>query len=333
MKKFLLGLLIILIAFAGVTAYLWQGFQSFTQKSLGLQQELAVEKGQSAFGLGQKWYDQGLIDNYYYYQILMRLKPELRDIKAGDYHVTPEMTAVDVLEKLVAGDVITYQVTLVEGANIYEVLVALSKNKDLKQTFNDQQDFDRIWEQLRFTGKNYPEGLFFADTYQFTKGDSDLDILKRAHKRLNQVLLEEWDERADELPYERPYEALIMASIIEIETAVPAERNQISGVFVRRLERGMLLQTDPTIIYGLLPDFDGNIRRRDIRNPHQWNTYVHKGLPPTPIAIVGRDAIHAAMQPAPGDTLYFVAKGDGSHHFSRTLSEHNRAVRKYQLKR
>ena len=333
MKKFLLGLLIILIAFAGVTAYLWQGFQSFTQKSLGLQQELAVEKGQSAFGLGQKWYDQGLIDNYYYYQILMRLKPELRDIKAGDYHVTPEMTAVDVLEKLVAGDVITYQVTLVEGANIYEVLVALSKNKDLKQTFNDQQDFERIWEQLRFTGKNYPEGLFFADTYQFTKGDSDLDILKRAHKRLNQVLLEEWDERADELPYERPYEALIMASIIEKETAVPAERNQISGVFVRRLERGMLLQTDPTIIYGLLPDFDGNIRRRDIRNPHQWNTYVHKGLPPTPIAIVGRDAIHAAMQPAPGDTLYFVAKGDGSHHFSRTLSEHNRAVRKYQLKR
>ena len=333
MKKFLLGLLIILIAFAGVTAYLWQGFQSFTQKSLGLQQELAVEKGQSAFGLGQKWYDQGLIDNYYYYQILMRLKPELRDIKAGDYHVTPEMTAVDVLEKLVAGDVITYQVTLVEGANIYEVLVALSKNKDLKQTFNDQQDFDRIWEQLRFTGKNYPEGLFFADTYQFTKGDSDLDILKRAHKRLNQVLLEEWDERADELPYEQPYEALIMASIIEKETAVPAERNQISGVFVRRLERGMLLQTDPTIIYGLLPDFDGNIRRRDIRNPHQWNTYVHKGLPPTPIAIVGRDAIHAAMQPAPGDTLYFVAKGDGSHHFSRTLSEHNRAVRKYQLKR
>jgi UPF0755 protein len=333
MKKFLVFLLIVLIAFAGVTAYLWQGFQNFVDKPLGLEQELKVEKGQSAFGLGQQWRDQGLIDNYYYYQILMRLKPELRDIKAGDYKVTAEMTTVDVLKKLVAGDVITYQVTLVEGANIYEVLASLKNNGDLVQTLDNKQDFDRTWQQLEFTGKDYPEGLFFADTYQFTKGDTDLDILKRAHKRLNQVLDEEWAKRAPDLPYEQPYQALIMASIVEKETAVPSERSQISGVFVRRLERGMLLQTDPTIIYGLLPDFDGNIRRRDIRNPHQWNTYVHKGLPPTPIAIVGRDAIHAAMNPAPGDTLYFVAKGDGSHHFSRTLSEHNRAVRKYQLKR
>ena len=263
----------------------------------------------------------------------MRLKPELRDIKAGNYAVTSNMTAVDILQKLVAGDVISYQVTLVEGANIYEVLAALAKNKDLVQTIDDKQVFAQDWHQLSFTGNDYPEGLFFADTYQFTKGDTDIDILKRAHERLNRVLEEEWAKRADGLPYEEPYEALIMASIIEKETAVPSERSQISGVFVRRLERGMLLQTDPTIIYGLLPDFDGNIRRRDIRNPHQWNTYVHKGLPPTPIAIVGRDAIHAAMNPADGETLYFVAKGDGSHYFSKTLAEHNRAVRKYQLKR
>ena len=263
----------------------------------------------------------------------MRLKPELRDIRAGNYAVTPDMTAIDVLEKLVAGDVITYRVTLVEGANIYEVLAALASNQDLVQTIDDQQEFAKIWHQLKFTGKDYPEGLFFADTYQFTKGDTDVDILKRAHKRLNDVLEEEWASRAQGLPYEQAYEALIMASIIEKETAVPSERAQISGVFVRRLERGMLLQTDPTIIYGLLPEFDGNIRRKDIRNPHEWNTYVHKGLPPTPIAIVGRDAIHAALNPADGDTLYFVAKGDGSHHFSKTLAEHNRAVRKYQLKR
>lgn len=333
MKKFLLFLLVVVIAFAGVTAYLWHGFQGFVDKPLGLQQELEVKKGQSAFGLGQQWYDEGRIDNYYYYQILMRLKPELRDIKAGNYAVTSNMTAVDILQKLVAGDVISYQVTLVEGANIYEVLAALAKNKDLVQTIDDKQVFAQDWHQLSFTGNDYPEGLFFADTYQFTKGDTDIDILKRAHERLNRVLEEEWAKRADGLPYEEPYEALIMASIIEKETAVPSERSQISGVFVRRLERGMLLQTDPTIIYGLLPDFDGNIRRRDIRNPHQWNTYVHKGLPPTPIAIVGRDAIHAAMNPADGETLYFVAKGDGSHYFSKTLAEHNRAVRKYQLKR
>lgn len=333
MKKFLLFLLIVLIAFAGVTAYLWQGFQKFVDQPLGLEQELTVVKGESAFGLGQEWHDQGLIDNYYYYQILMRLKPELRDIKAGDYRVTADMTAVDILKKIVAGKVITYQVTLVEGANIYEVLASLKSQKDLVQTLDNKQDFELTWQQLEFTGRDYPEGLFFADTYQFTKGDTDLDILKRAHKRLNQVLDEEWSNRAPDLPYDEPYQALIMASIVEKETAVPSERAQISGVFVRRLEKGMLLQTDPTIIYGLLPDFDGNIRRRDIRNPHQWNTYVHKGLPPTPIAIVGRDAIHAAMNPAPGDTLYFVAKGDGSHHFSKTLREHNRAVRKYQLNR
>ena len=308
MKKFFIFILIVLIAFAGVTAYLWQGFQTFVERPLGLEQELEVKKGESAFGLGQQWYDQGRIENYYYYQILMRLKPELRDIRAGNYAVTPDMTAIDVLEKLVAGDVITYRVTLVEGANIYEVLAALASNQDLVQTIDDQQEFAKIWHQLKFTGKDYPEGLFFADTYQFTKGDTDVDILKRAHKRLNDVLEEEWASRAQGLPYEQAYEALIMASIIEKETAVPSERAQISGVF-------------------------GNIRRKDIRNPHEWNTYVHKGLPPTPIAIVGRDAIHAALNPADGDTLYFVAKGDGSHHFSKTLAEHNRAVRKYQLKR
>lgn len=333
MKKTLLFLVIILIAFAGAAMYLWQGFQTFVKQPLELKQELVIEKGQSAFGLGQEWRDSGRIDNYYYYQLLMRLKPELRNIKAGTYHVAADMTVVDILEKLVAGDVVNYQMTLIEGANIYETLKTLAGSPHLIQTIDSQQDFEQIWKQLDFTGKDYPEGLFFADTYQFTQGDSDIDILKRANKRLNQVLEQEWASRAKELPYETPYQALIMASIIEKETAVPSERAEISGVFVRRIKRGMLLQTDPTIIYGLLPDFDGNIRRHDIKNPHQWNTYVHKGLPPTPIAIVGREAIHAAMHPAPGDTLYFVAKGDGSHHFSKTLREHNRAVRQYQLNR
>ncbi|WP_223668839.1 endolytic transglycosylase MltG [Kangiella shandongensis] len=331
MKKFFLVILIILIAFAGVTAYFWQGFKAFAKQPLGLNQELTVVAGETATGLGQQWYEEGRIDNFYYYQLLMRMKPGLRDIKAGNYRVTADMTVVDVLQKLVAGDVITYQVTLVEGANIYELLDAMARHDDLVHTIDTKDYFD-VWQQLNFTGKDYPEGLFFADTYQFTKGDSDIDILKRAHNKLQQVLVDEWSQRAKDLPYEQPYEALIMASIIEKETAVPSERAEIAGVFVRRLKRGMLLQTDPTIIYGLLPDFDGNIRRRDIHNPHQWNTYVHKGLPPTPIAIVGRDAIHAALQPVPGETLYFVAKGDGSHHFSKTLAEHNRAVRRYQLK-
>ena len=146
-------------------------------------------------------------------------------------------------------------------------------------------------------GKHYAEGVFFADTYQFTDGDSDIDILARSYQAMRNVLAEEWANKADNLPYKTPYEALIMASIIEKETAVPSERPEIAGVFVRRLEKGMLLQTDPTIIYGLLPEFDGDIRRKDIRNPHPWNTYVHKGLPPSPIAMVGREANSCGVTP------------------------------------
>lgn len=334
MKKPILTFFILLvIIFSGITWYLWNGFQEFIQQPLGIEQELDVEKGTSAYSLGRKWQEQDVIEQFYYFQLLLKLKPELRSIKAGNYKITPDMTAVDVLQKLVAGDVIKYQFSVIEGSNIYELLVALQANSDLKHEIDYGQEFSDIFKSMEFVGHSHPEGMFYADTYQFIKGDSDLDILKRAHDRLQVILDEEWSGRADGLPYETPYQALIMASIVEKETAVPAERPEISGVFVRRMAKNMLLQTDPTIIYGLLPEFDGNIRRNDIRNPHPWNTYVHRGLPPTPIAMVGREAIQAALNPKPGDTLYFVAKGDGSHHFSKTLEEHNRAVRKYQLNR
>ncbi|WP_018624997.1 endolytic transglycosylase MltG [Kangiella aquimarina] len=334
MKKPILTFFILLVLiFSGITWYLWNGFQEFIQQPLGLEQELDVEKGTSAYSLGRKWQKQDVIEQFYYYQLLLKLKPELRSIKAGNYKITPDMTAVDVLQKLVAGDVIKYQFSVIEGSNIYELLVALQANPDLVHELNYEKEYADIFRSMQFVGQSHPEGMFYADTYQFIKGDSDLDILKRAHDRLLTILDQEWSGRADGLPYETPYQALIMASIIEKETAVPAERPEISGVFVRRMAKNMLLQTDPTIIYGLLPEFDGNIRRNDIRNPHPWNTYVHRGLPPTPIAMVGREAIQAALNPKPGDTLYFVAKGDGSHHFSKTLEEHNRAVRKYQLNR
>lgn len=334
MKKPILTFFILLVLiFSGITWYLWNGFQEFIQQPLGIEQELDVAKGTSAYSLGREWQQEEIIEQFYYYQLLLKLKPELRPIKAGNYKITPEMTAVDVLQKLVAGDVIKYQFSVIEGSNIYELLLALQANSDLKHEIDYGQEFSDIFKSMEFVGQSHPEGMFYADTYQFTKGDSDLDILKRAYGRLQSVLDEEWAKRADALPYETPYQALIMASIIEKETAVPAERPEISGVFVRRMAKNMLLQTDPTIIYGLLPEFDGNIRRNDIRNPHPWNTYVHRGLPPTPIAMVGREAIQAALNPKPGDTLYFVAKGDGSHHFSKTLEEHNRAVRKYQLNR
>jgi UPF0755 protein len=179
----------------------------------------------------------------------------------------------------------------------------------------------------------HPEGLFFPSTYRFDDGDSDADILRRAYRRMQRVLDDAWAKRDPELPYATPYEALIMASIVEKETGQADEREAIAGVFVRRLRRGMKLQTDPTVIYGLGAAFDGNLRRADLRRDTPYNTYTRHGLPPTPIALPGAAAIEAALHPADGKALYFVAKGDGSHHFSDSLRQHNNAVRRYQLKR
>ncbi len=333
-NKVLLFLLIVLVLFAGMTFVMWQGYQSFLSKPLGLSQDLTVKKGTSAYKLGKQWQKDGVIKNFYNYQLLLKMKPELRHIKAGEYEISPEMTAQQVLQKLVDGKVISYQFSIIEGSNIYEMLANLAADLRLQASINGLEALNQAFADK---SQQHLEGMFFADTYQFSKGDSDLDLLKRAQQQLNKVLQQEWQNRAENLPYKNPYEALIMASIIEKETAIPEERPIIAGVFVRRLQKGMKLQTDPTIIYGLVADpninYDGNIRRKDKTNPHAWNTYVHFGLPPTPIAMVGREAIHAALHPADGKALYFVAKGDGSHYFSATLAEHNRAVRKYQLKR
>jgi len=179
----------------------------------------------------------------------------------------------------------------------------------------------------------FPEGRFFPDTYRYVRGMSDVDLLKQAYNRLDEVLAEEWTRRAADVPYVDPYHALIMASLVEKETGVPQERAQIAGVFVRRLQMGMLLQTDPTVIYGLGERYNGKLTRASLKEPTPYNTYVIAGLPPTPISLVGREAIHAALNPVPGSSLYFVARGDGSHVFSADLDAHNNAVREFQLKR
>lgn len=266
-------------------------------------------------------------------KIYGRLFPQVARIRAGEYQLSPGTTVGEWLAMMREGQVLRRQLTLVEGWRLSDVIKLLNSHELLE---GDVVDGDGLWQQLDIEAPlaASPEGLMFPDTYDYQRGDSPADILRRAYQRMLAVLEEEWQTRSAGLPYASPYEALIMASIIEKETAVASERGTIAGVFVRRLQRGMLLQTDPTIIYGLGDSFDGNLRSRHLRDAsNPYNTYAHRGLPPTPIALAGREAIHAALHPEPGDALFFVARGDGSHQFSATLAEHEAAVRRYQLQR
>ncbi len=254
-----------------------------------------------------------------------------QQIKPGEYLLPTNSTAESMLMLLQSGQVIKYQVTLPEGITLARALSILAQQEPLKKTVAGTKD-PRLLDMIK--PYSLPEGLFFPDTYNYVRGDTDWSILQRSHSAMLAVLQEEWSQRATLLPYESPYEALIMASIIERETGFPEERGKISGVFVRRLQKGMLLQTDPTVIYGLGIEFDGNLQRSHLtEDSNSYNTYRHPGLPPTPIALPGRAAITAALHPEIGSSLYFVARGDGGHLFSDTLAEHNRAVREYQLQR
>lgn len=253
------------------------------------------------------------------------------EIKAGEYEITPGLTARQFLALIVSGKVVQYAITIPEGWTFRQILKTVAANPHLVHTLADADD-STIMAMLGHPGQQ-PEGRFFPDTYLFPAGTGDVDFLKRAYRTMAQVLAEEWQQRAAGLPYHTPYQALIMASIIEKETAIPDERYKIAGVFVRRLQRGIKLQTDPTVIYAVGDTFNGDITNRDLKLDSPYNTYRYAGLPPTPIAAPGRESIRAALQPAAGDELYFVATGDGRHHFSTTLAEHNRAVAKYQLKK
>lgn len=252
-------------------------------------------------------------------------------IKAGEYTLSPNDTPVTLLQKLVEGNVVSYSVTLVEGSTFKEAVAVLHRQDKLKKLLKGLSQ-QQVLEQLNLDIA-HPEGWFFPDTYHYIAGDSDKDILLRAHRAMRKVLDTQWQAKAEGLPYNEAYEALIMASIVEKETGVAYEREEIAGVFVRRLQKRMRLQTDPTVIYGMGEAYNGNITRRDLKTPTPYNTYVIKGLPPTPIAMPGREAIYAALHPAHGSALYFVAKGDGTHYFSASLDEHLTAVAKYQKRR
>lgn len=253
-------------------------------------------------------------------------------LQVGEYRLAPGMTVRQLLSQLQRGEVVQRSVTLVEGWSFSQFRTALASAERLQHSLPDDWSNSRVMAELELE-HDHPEGLFFPDTYQYTLGMSDRDILLRAYQRMQQELEAAWAQRAEGLPIETPYEALILASIIEKETGVPHERGEIAGVFTRRLQKGMRLQTDPTVIYGMGEDWQGNIRRSDLRRPTPYNTYTIDGLPPTPIAMPGRDSLLAAVNPTPGKSLYFVARGDGSHVFSSTLQEHNQAVRHFQILR
>jgi len=250
-------------------------------------------------------------------------------IRAGEFELQPGLTPRLALNYLLEGPFVQYPVSFIEGTTVREALAALWRSPKLLPSLQSSDDL-QILAALNSPSASL-EGLLFPDTYFYTAGTTDLSILRRAAARLDEVLAEEWAVRAENLPYQSPYEALIMASIIEKESGTFSEREEIAGVFVRRLESGMRLQSDPTVIYGMGAAYNGNIRRVDLETLTPYNTYRIDGLPPSPIALSGRDAIHASLHPQAGSYLYFVARGDGGHVFSTTLEEHNAAVRRYQL--
>lgn len=249
------------------------------------------------------------------------------EIKSGEYEIDPGATPVDVLNKLVAGNTRAYRFTIIPGWRFSELRKALANKDAVKITLAGKSPGE-VMDAIGAKGK-YPEGWFLPNTYFFPRGTTDVEILKRAYHAMQDLLKRQWAKRESGLPLDSPYDALILASIIEKETALPKERPRVAGVFIRRLKIGMRLQADPTVIYGI-DNFHGNIQRSDLEADTPYNTYQNPGLPPTPIAMPSPASIHAALHPADGDALYFVATGHGGHKFSETYAEHKRAVRKYQ---
>lgn len=265
---------------------------------------------------------------------LLRLYARLTDsaqVQAGEYFIAPKTSPRQLLAMLRRGEVVLHQVTFVEGWTYRQALAELHRHNNIEPLLEDKSADQQL--KLLDLGLEHPEGWFFPDTYHYASGTSDVEILRRAHNKMRSLLDVLWEARELGLPYETPYQALTMASIVERETGAPWEREQIAGVFVRRLQKGMRLQTDPTVIYGMGDAYQGKIGRADLRRPTPYNTYTISGLPPTPIALPGAEALKASLNPAEGDTFYFVARGDGTHVFSQTLAEHNKAVREYQIKR
>ena len=324
--KGLLALLVLSAIAAGAWLY-W-----FASQPLPLPRapfDFTVRTGAGLKAVSRQLAAEGLLAEGESLWILARILGKAPAVQAGTYRLTEPLTPVQLLDKLARGDVMLVEMRFIEGTTFKQWLAQLAAQPHLRQTLAGKAPAEAA--ALVGVPDGSPEGWFFPDTYRFAPGISDVELLKRAHGIMKRKLDEAWAARDPAVPLKTPYEALTLASIIEKETGAPVERPLIASVFYNRLKRGMRLQTDPTVIYGIGDKYDGNIRKKDLTTDTPWNTYTRDGLPPTPIAMPGAGSLQAVAKPAQSEFLYFVGKGDGSHQFSRTLEEHNRGVARYQL--
>lgn len=330
MKRILKGFLLVVVVLGALSGYGLHAVWQWLHDPVGRPSTIQVDRGDSVRSIELKLDSQGFIQWPRVWSLYARyMQPQ--PLLAGEYAIFPSGTLIELLGNMQTGKVVQHKITLVEGATVQQMLDLIHQSDAIKPMLEGASALT-VAAKLDLA---YPsaEGWIFPDTYYYTRNTTDVDLLKRAVKAMQVALEEEWPNRADGLPYDTPYQALIMASIVERETGSGGERARIAGVFVRRMAVGMRLQTDPTVIYGMGDRYDGNITKRDLRDDTPYNTYTRDGLTPTPISNPGRASIHAALNPDKGFSLYFVAKGDGTHHFSDTLTGHNWAVRRYQIDR
>ena len=318
------------VLFIVVSLVLLTGFRSLYMpiSSQGEASIFEVSAGSSLSRVAMELASEGVIQGPQLFKLLALWRGVDQQIKVGEYRLESGISPAELLTKMVVGDTIQYRVTLVEGWTFRQALQAIGRSEKIDARL--QSATDQELAALLEIDRPSPEGQLFPDTYFYSAGTTDVEILRRAHRRLQQMLASAWESRLGALPYDNAYEALILASIIEKESALGTERGHISGVFIRRLESGMRLQSDPTVIYGLGENYSGDLSRADLAATTAYNTYRIEGLPPTPIALAGMESINASLNPLPSEYLYFVARGDGSHEFSSSLAEHNDAVNRYQ---
>lgn len=325
MKRRLLVLAVLLVLFATL------GLGYYVHYPLPLPAtpfEFTLKQGSSLKGMAREMRQAGLLKQDWAFVWLVRLQGKSAQLKAGHYALQQPVSPLELVKIISEGQVVQRQVSVIEGWTFRQLRAALNASPYITHDTPSLTDAE-ILQRIGAT-EIHPEGLFFPDTYKFASGSSDLALFRNAYQAMQQHLREAWATREADLPLQTPYQALVLASIVEKETGAPGDRAMIAGVFMNRLRKGMLLQTDPTVIYGLGDTFDGNLRKRDLLADTAYNTYTRGGLPPSPIALPGLAALRATLHPAQTDALYFVARGDGSSHFSGSLTEHNRAVDQYQ---